>query len=738
MPLESLISPGVRRKLSALRRILRAHIVGRGLSWVVVALVGAVFVTLGIDRALDMDRAQRGLIVGLSLAGVGYVLWRFLLRPLRVPMDAEELALVLERHYPQLDDRLISALQFAAYESSRAGASEQLIRAVAAQANRLTEPLRAGQTVESARTFKRLGLAGVAVLALAVFTLLNLQLMALWFQRNVLFADVPWPKQTHLAVEGAPVFKVVRGGRLAVTVRADPAHVVPREVTFHMDFPGLGMVPENVAPASPGGHVFVKSFENVADVFRFYVTGNDDRTDWCRVVVVEPPMLEDVSFTVERPAYMNRPQEQISSEHGVLVVPAGSRIFIDGRANKPLKGGQVYLDDSPAARLTVKDAPSQDDQAPVRVEGMLQLPERIKPASVVLRVELTDVEDITNPRGGTYVLRIETDRAPTLGLNRKGVRGDVTAVAVIPLEVQGRDDYGIAAMQICLRPGAYVAATSAPATAASQPAEQTYPVPDLPAGQREVQVLYGLDLRGTALAEGQLIRVLVTAQDTLPQSFGGPNTAESPVQTFKIVSEDELMAELVRREKEIRQEFTRAVALQAGARDRVRVARDLLAEGRISREVADQLTAAAADQRRVAVQCDVVATQLQEVFDEMSYNRAGDPLDKARLAERIIAPLREMSKKPMTDVADAIDRASKDTDAASLRDFSTRSAEVLDGFCERLEAVLREMKQLESRQELARILKQLIEQAEQVKQAIQKQMQQQGTTIFDPTSQPGR
>lgn len=150
MPLEDLITAGVRRKLSALRFILRADVVGRGLSWLVLALVGGVFLTLAIDRGLNMDRAQRGLIVGLSLVGIGYVLWRFLLRPLRVPMDAEELALVLERHYPQLDDRLISALQFAVRDASRTGASEDLIRAVARQANELTEQLDAAEPVEGA------------------------------------------------------------------------------------------------------------------------------------------------------------------------------------------------------------------------------------------------------------------------------------------------------------------------------------------------------------------------------------------------------------------------------------------------------------------------------------------------------------------------------------------------------------------------------------------------------------
>ena len=199
------------------------------------------------------------------------------------------------------------------------------------------------------------------------------------------------------------------------------------------------------------------------------------------------------------------------------------------------------------------------------------------------------------------------------------------------------------------------------------------------------------------------------------------------------------MAELVRREREIRQEFTRAVALQAEIRDRVRAARDLLAAGEtIVAEARQNLNASWRDQQQVASYCSVVAGQLQEVLDEMNYNRVGDPVDRTRLAERIIAPLRDIAEKPMLDVAEAIRGASKDTDIVSLREFTARSAEVLEGFYQRLEAILKEMKQLESRQELARVLKQLIDQADRVKEAIQEEMDKQGRTLFDPTSKPGR
>jgi len=737
MPPEELVTTGVRRKLSALRRKLWAHLVGRGMAAVVAAFVGAVFLTLGIDRALELDRAQRGLIVGLSLAGVSYVLWRFLIRPLRVRLDDEELALVLERHYGQLGDRLISVLQFAAADLSRTGASEAMVGQLARQANAMAEQLDPGAPVETRCTWRRAGLAAAAVAVLAVFTAFHVELMGLWFERNVLFANVPWPQQTYLTVEGAPEFKAVRGGSLAVTVTSDPDHVVPREVTFHMDFPGLGWVSRDVPAVAGRRNSYVKRFDNVADAFRFYVTGNDDRTEWCQVTVVDPPVLAEARFTVDYPAYMNRPSSDIPSEHGVLSVPPGGTIHVVGTSSKDLASARLLLDGEPAGSLRVLPVPRAED-APLGVEGALRVGERAERASMTLRFELTDVDGVTNSRAAAFVLRVEPDQPPAVALERTGVRGDVTARAMLPLLIRARDDCGVAAASILTEPLA-AAATTEPSGTTRPAGKQSIDVPGVPVGQAEVQVRHGLELSPMGLAEGQLVRVWAEVRDTLPASFGGPNRSESPALTFKIVSAEELLAELVRKEKEIRQDFTRVVTLQAEVRDRVRAVRGALVEsGKIDEEVRRNLGLARTDQGRVADQCGMVAESLQEILDEMVHNRVGDAADRMRLSGKIIAPLRAVCGKPMLDVTDALDRASKQTDAAALREFSGESAEILDGFHRRLQEILKEMKQLADRQDLARALRRLIEDAQSLREAIEQRLQQEGGRLFEPASRPGR
>ncbi len=744
MPLNDLVSQRIYWRLFALRRLIWGHVACRGLALMVVSLVAGVFLSFVIDRTLDMDRAQRGVIVAAVLAGVGYVLWRFLVRPLVAPIDVENMALVLERCYPQLQDRLISTLEFSVADVASTGASEALIGKVAEQADALNRGLKVTSAVGVWGSWTRVGIAAGAVVILLAFSAVRAEEMARWFRRNILFEDVAYPRRTHLTdVRADPGLKIARGGTITMTVVADPNRVVPSEVVFHKEFQGLGRQTqvahpnvratlveylcgqgqprasarqkvEDLAAQLQGGleapgelspaamrlirdrigsdvarrlrrpNVFVTQFEDIIEPFEFRVTGNDDTSEWFQVVVVDPPELVRLAFRVSFPGYMNRPATAMSAEQGALSVPPGSRISLAGQANKPLLSGQMLLENELVGSLTViplpvADAPG-DAELPYGVKGVLELPQRMQQSSLTLRIQLTDTSRITNPRGSVTVLRIERDQPPLVHLARKGVRGDISARAMIPFLIQVRDDHGISGLEATL----VTTAPPMPATApvsdvpapTTQPVKRTYTVPDVPAGEKELTVEYGLDLEPLKLSIGQLVRVQAVAVDSLPESFGGPNRAKSAVHTFKIVTEEELLAELFRRQTEIREAFRRAVDLQAAARDRIRAVRDHLDAGRaIDAAVRRTLTATAADQGRIAANCAVTAQQMQDVLDEIVANRIGTAIQKRNLAGKIIRPLADISKKPMSDVAASLVRASKQTDVSALGEFSARRAE---------------------------------------------------------------
>ena len=319
--------------------------------------------------------------------------------------------------------------------------------------------------------------------------------------------------------------------------------------------------------------------------------------------------------------------------------------------------------------------------------------------------------------------------------SRFAVRGDITTKALIPLIVEVKDDHGVAGVSLSVQP------TTRPAKA------EVTAIRDIPTGQREIRLqpqpqpgrltYDGLDIRKYNFGLGEIIRVVAIARDTLPESFGGPNVAESAVQTFRIVSDEEIIEELIRRQKEISQDFVRAVAQQAQVRDRLRGLKDRLEKlPAVDAECKRLMASAGADQRLAAGQCGQCAQQLQAVLDEMFYNRVGGPAEQTRLRDRIIAPLAEVSKKPMPAAAAAMDRASNETDAAGMRQSAGDWAEVADGFYQRLEAILKEMREMENRQELINQLKRIIDWSEELRKRMGSQAKGQTGSIFETPTQP--
>ena len=115
----------------------------------------------------------------------------------------------------------------------------------------------------------------------------------------------------------------------------------------------------------------------------------------------------------------------------------------------------------------------------------------------------------------------------------------------------------------------------------------------------------------------------------------------------------------------------------------------------------------------------------------MQANRIGTPLQERNLAAKIIRPLEDISKKPMSDLAVSLARASKQTDVGALGEFSARRAEILNGFHSRLESIYKQMEKERSRQELVNWLKRILGDSEEVDRIIQEHLDERSGEIWD-------
>ena len=110
-PASPLIGPTLGDILRRLRRRIRVQVLLYGLASLVL-LAGLVFwLSLAIDWTFEPPREVRlGVIVAALAAGVA-VIYGLILRRLFVPLSDANLALLLERKFPQFKDGLITAVQ---------------------------------------------------------------------------------------------------------------------------------------------------------------------------------------------------------------------------------------------------------------------------------------------------------------------------------------------------------------------------------------------------------------------------------------------------------------------------------------------------------------------------------------------------------------------------------------------------------------------------------------------------
>lgn len=726
-----LLTRRIEGKLRGLRRALRGRLLAEGAAWLVVASVALVLVTLALDYLLRLERPQRVLVMAVALAGVAWVAWRQVIRPVRVAMGQVELALLIERRYPHLQSRLISAIQFG-WAHGGDGASAAMISRMADEANEIAGELDFTPVVERASMWRTVKIALCAACLLAGLAVWQGTLLDLWAKRNLAFLEVPWPQKTYLKVQGED-FAVLRGDDLTVEVTVEPGSVAPQYVTIHARYLSVGRTEDRVEATAGDARRFEIVFRAVSEPFEFYVVGGDDRRDRQRpheVALVDAPALRKVTFTVKYPPYMRRQSVAVDGIGGEVVVSVGGFLGIEAVATKNIEPPSVSLtgaEGEVSVTLRIEQPEGADPGEAITSGrgpwlGSLEITGANEPEVRTLQFHLTDTQGYGNRHGGRYFLRVQPDLAPGVSIRKTDVGTDITPNAVIPLLIHAKDDSGIVLGQVRL--------SSSRETTPNQ--AEAIDIQPGRAGLKEFTIRHELDLDGRGMLPGDTIAIFAEVTDILPPDLGGPNAGTSGTITFRIVQPDELLDELVMRQKTLRLEFLQALAQQESARARTIAAADELAEqSAITPDVLRRLADSAGQQRSVGTEVARAAQMLAAIRTEMIYNRLGEAADLQDLQTGIIEPLRDIYEDG-ENVAAELAAAAELSDAGAMQASARRIAEDQRDLSLRMAEILERMEKLQSRQDLANKLQTVIRWAEQALEGIRRQEQEEVRGIWNP------
>ncbi len=706
---------GVLRRLDRLRRRIRLYLLLEGLTAVGAFCLLAMPLTLLIDHTFRLNRDMRGLQGLVCLLILLVISHRTLVGPLRVSIPYRNLALLLEHIHPSLCSRLISAVDFVqspAVSSRSASMMETVIR----QATECTATLPFNQLLAHRRALRR----GVAILSLtailAALPLLAPTTMRLWFQRNVLLMNVDWPRQNQLRVEGLQYGRLLaaRGDDVTVTAIVDTGYEPPRQVYIYYQSESGGQGREQM-PAIHGQSVrFTHTFTAIDETLRCRITGGDADTGWFTIEVIERPRIMDVTIGIEPPAYTNAPPYNLRPGQTVAEALKGSTIRLHIRTNKPVVETKLFR------RIN-------EQETEIPSVGSLSdhefIAEDRPPESATYFFRLVDGFGFNNFGERTppvpMTIRLVADQPPIVKMRIRNAGEMLTTEAVLPVELVFSEVYGLASAEMVYQLSE---------ENVNPVAEQ---LPDFSPGVRAYTQNVDWPVANHDLKEGMRFRLFGQARDF--DDVSGPNVGRSATMSFRLVSREELLAELNRREQEYRRDFERLLRMQEELYAQL-LTLSTSAQPTTETELrAGPYAQLARRQRDYAGRLNGLRLQFEQNLAELRINRLSSPAVEGRLAGGIIQPMEQLHRTGMPQAIATIEELNRKVDQAAWQNVRKAQEEIRS----QMNQILANMLKWEGFQEAVILLRDVLKLQRELNIETQQRIERE---IFGnpPVSQPSK
>ncbi|NLF72238.1 MAG: hypothetical protein GX575_24655 [Candidatus Anammoximicrobium sp.] len=640
----------VQQKVRAIRRrAWRLRVIcGGGLAVIVVA--GAVFLAAVTDYALRFDDAGVRWLSALAVLALGaWGLGRFLVPVLVRRLSELEVAQRIERRFPEMCDRLSSAVAFLNQpEEEPTAGSADLRRAVVAAAVTDLERQDLADCLDARRP-RRIALCAAAACAVVgLVGVWNGPSAALAVRRLAMpWRAEPWPRRNQLQFLQGPT-RLPFGADFEVEL-VDRHGRLPPSVQIHFWPDGEEAKQIQVKDMKFFQDRMVYRWEDVRRPFRYRAVGGDDDTmEWRTLELVEPPQVTSLQIRLHPPAYTGWPV--VASGENIRALE-GSAIEVAGQVNRPASAVQLRMD-KPAAPGIVAGRLSADGlQFTISPDAQ---PPWQATQSGTYWFEVTDTDGLCGGSDRRWNLRAVPDAPPTVVLERPAANTFVTADAALTLAGAVQDDLAVHAISIRFTrsdsPNADERQTLEIVRgpdAAPQPAAGLADAGAGPADTRTVEFTWELS-RLDGLKPGAWIDFELTADDYKPQS------AHSPTRRLTIISVSELEERVASRQAFILGQLAEVLRVQREVRAPVKALEiGLAGAGRLAASDVDSLQAAELKQRQVsrllADPQEGVAAQIVGLLHELQSNRIENPELVGRLNE-LLAAVRQIGGEQLPPI----------------------------------------------------------------------------------------
>ncbi|MBK8098212.1 MAG: hypothetical protein IPK26_13960 [Planctomycetes bacterium] len=623
-------------QLGRVRRRFFVH----GLAFTLALPGAAIALFFLLDHALRLPAPIRLFHTAAVTVLLGWAIARFLRYPLSRHFAATDVAILLERTFPGLHQRLVSAIQLKDVPAGDLrNQSPAMIAALLQETATAARALPLERLFDGQRTRRAWAAAGTITTLLAVGSAMA-PATAIAFVLRHLGLSVSYPKATRLIVDLPPAGPELQrtdhpgrtelvlpaGADLHVSVLAEGT--VPSEV--HLDVTGVGGDERSITLVPRPGDRFRHVFRRLGNGFSFHARGGDDDTGdkIVEVRTIHPPLVGQIKVELTPPAYTGKPPatqaggaiEALVGTRATLMVTATATVhdatllFLESGRKLDLVATTIQDDSGAATAYTAQFTVEQSDR---------------------YQIDLTGEGGLRNPTPGTYPIVAMQDYAP---VGRWLQPEDESATLLLPqallcVRVDAHDDHGLTDVRLTIDAGG--GRTRALALLPPLAEGASWPVRGQFLELLELQELLGAQ---KAAADGLSLQLAL--RDNRQPEAGATELQRRQVQ---IVDLTQLAATIARNFRSLREEVEQAADLQT---DRAARIEDLRSQAAIpGNATAQALTAVEVGQGRILTSAERVHRGLMRAFDQHLWNR----LESSQHAAKVVDLYRTWFTQPRSD-----------------------------------------------------------------------------------------
>ena len=453
---------------------LQARILGarrvwkRSLFWTgfAIVLTGIIAVFAGeaiVDWLMPLPSSVRIALLTVGAGVTCYLLYKYLIQPLRASLTLRDVALNVERNHPNLEDRLVSAIEFGNRESTDPIEAHMLQRLLEDTTER-TQGIDFKATIDHSRTRKHVGIAALVVVGCCVLSLL----FPKEIHTGLLRVLAPWEKTdpiltTKLAIEPGNA-RILRGKSLpihvTVTGKSADKVVLTYENTHQQDTSTSEVETTeqqiNMLQNPNDKRGFAYEIFNIDADMEYYVVANEIISERYTVEVFDMPRVTEISVAYTYPDYTGlKPVVQTGT--GDIQAVIGTQAELKLVTNKAIQTATFFLRDN-EGRLYFTEA-STETQEPGATPMTISDGNTLTTAIDVIEngrytIELLCIDGFNNEIPIEYTVRAVPDAVPEVVIKEPGRDIKTTKLGEVEIVAEATDDYGIAELKLRYRVGA--------------------------------------------------------------------------------------------------------------------------------------------------------------------------------------------------------------------------------------------------------------------------------------------